>query len=277
MTSIFTPNKLLLIAGPCTIESLEACQTVAEVLANLQRQYIDRLTVVFKGSFDKANRTSADSPRGVGLERGLEILSGIRQKYNLPVTTDIHLPQQAKAVAEVCDVIQIPAFLCRQTDLLSAAAETDRTVSVKKGQFLSPFDMRFVVEKLCHFGAKEIWLIERGTTFGYGNLVVDMRSFPVMRQTQCPILFDATHSLQMIGGGMNVTGGDRRFFQPLAQAALAGGAQGLFIETHPNPATAWSDQATQLPLAQLPTAIEKCLKIWECTRSTEDTEKCKTV
>jgi 2-dehydro-3-deoxyphosphooctonate aldolase (KDO 8-P synthase) len=188
----------------------------------------------------------------------------------LTVTTDIHLPQQAKVVSDVCDVIQIPAFLCRQTDLLQAAAETGRTVSVKKGQFLSPFDVQFVVEKLQYFGAKEIWLIERGTTFGYGNLVVDMRSFPILRQTNCPTLFDATHSLQMIGNGTKVTGGDRRFFQPLAQAALAGGAQGLFVETHPHPEAAWSDQATQLPLEQLQTAIEKCLKIWECTRAMED-------
>lgn len=270
MTSLFTPNKLLLIAGPCAIESLELCRTVAEVLANLQRKYIDKLTVVFKGSFDKANRTAAESPRGLGLERGLEVLSTVRREFNLPVTTDIHLPQQAKAVAAVCDAIQIPAFLCRQTDLLKAAAETNRTVSVKKGQFLSPFDMQFVVEKLQYFGAKGIWLIERGTTFGYGNLVVDMRSFPILRQTNCPTLFDATHSLQMIGNGTKVTGGDRHFFQPLAQAALAGGAQGLFVETHPHPESAWSDQATQLPLEQLPKAIEKCLKIWECARSMED-------
>ena len=270
MSDLFTPNKLLLIAGPCAIESLELCRTVADVLANLQRKHSDKLTVIFKGSFDKANRTSAESLRGLGLEHGLEVLSTIRREFNLPVTTDIHLPQQAKTVAAVCDVLQIPAFLCRQTDLLQAAAETSRTVSVKKGQFLSPFDMQFVVEKLQYFGAKEIWLIERGTTFGYGNLVVDMRSFPIMRQTQCPTLFDATHSLQMIGNGTKVTGGDRRFFQPLAQAALASGAQGLFIETHPHPESAWSDQATQLPLEQLPTAIEKCLRIWECARSIED-------
>ena len=270
MSNFFTPNKFLLIAGPCAIESLELCRTVAEVLANLQRKYIDKLTVVFKGSFDKANRTAAESPRGLGLERGLEVLAAVRREFNLPVTTDIHLPQQAKSVATVCDVLQIPAFLCRQTDLLKAAAETDRTVSVKKGQFLSPFDMQFVVEKLQYFGSKEIWLIERGTTFGYGNLVVDMRSFPILRQTNCPTLFDATHSLQMIGNGTKVTGGDRRFFQPLAQAALASGAQGLFVETHPHPESAWSDQATQLPLGQLPTAIEKCLKIWEYTRAMED-------
>ena len=270
MSNFFTPNKFLLIAGPCCIESLELCQTVAEALANLQRKHADKLTVVFKGSFDKANRTAAESPRGLGLERGLEVLAAVRREFNLPVTTDIHLPQQAKAVSHVCDVIQIPAFLCRQTDLLQAAAETDRTVSVKKGQFLSPFDMQFVVEKLQYFGAKEIWIIERGTTFGYGNLVVDMRSFPILRQTNCPTLFDATHSLQMIGNGTKVTGGDRRFFQPLAQAALASGAQGLFVETHPHPEAAWSDQATQLPLRQLPTAIEKCLKIWECARAMED-------
>ena len=270
MGLLFTPNKLLLIAGPCTVESLELCQTVADVLKNLQQQYADRLNVIFKGSFDKANRTGVTNPRGLGLERGLEILSTVRQEYDLPITTDIHLPQQAKPVSAICDVLQIPAFLCRQTDLLAAAAETGRTVSVKKGQFLSPFDIPFVVGKLRHFRAKEIWLIERGTTFGYGNLVVDMRAFPVMRQTQCPTLFDATHSLQQIGGGTKTTGGDRRFFQPLAQAALASGAQGLFVETHPHPESAWSDQATQLPLEQLSSAVEKCLKIWECARSLED-------
>lgn len=268
--TVFAPNKLLLIAGPCCIETVECCRTVAGVLANLQRNYADRLSVIFKGSFDKANRTSAESPRGLGLERGLEILAIVRREFNLPVTTDIHLPQQAKEVSAVCDVLQIPAFLCRQTDLLKAAAETGRTVSVKKGQFLSPFDMRFAVEKLRCFGAKEIWLIERGTTFGYGNLVVDMRSFPILRQTNCLTLFDATHSLQTAGNGTQVTGGDRRFFQPLAQAALAGGAQGLFLETHPHPETAWSDQATQLPLEQLSSAIEKCLKIWECARAVEN-------
>lgn len=263
---LFPTNKFLLIAGPCTIESASGCQTIAEVLADLQQRYASQLEVVFKGSFDKANRTDVHSPRGLGLSAGLEILSHLRQTYGFKTTTDIHLPEQAAPAAKVCDILQIPAFLCRQTDLLSAAAATGRVVSVKKGQFLSPWDASFIVEKLRYFHAKEIWLLERGTCFGYGNLVVDMRSFPILKQTQCPVLFDATHSLQHIGNGEKTTGGDRQFLLPIAQAALAAGAQGLFVETHPHPESAWSDQATQVPLEQLPSIVERCLSVWECMR-----------
>jgi 2-dehydro-3-deoxyphosphooctonate aldolase (KDO 8-P synthase) len=266
-TPLFDPNKLLLIAGPCVIESLDICRQVAAVLAQLQQRYASKLTVVFKSSFDKANRTDIHSSRGMGLAKGLEILKNIQQAYHLPITTDIHEPSQAATVATVCTVIQIPAFLCRQTDLLAAAAATGRVVSVKKGQFLSPFAMRFVVEKLHHFKAQEIWLMERGTTFGYGDLVVDMRAFPILKETQCPVLFDATHSVQSPSCGSAITGGHRRYIQPLANAALAAGAQGLFVETHPDPANAQSDAATQLPLNELPTAVETWLALWGAMRT----------
>lgn len=263
-SSLFPSNKFLLIAGPCTIESASVCQTIADVLADLQQRYASKLEIVFKGSFDKANRTDVHSPRGLGLSAGLEILSNLHQTYGLKTTTDIHLPEQAALAAKVCDILQIPAFLCRQTDLLAAAAATQRVVSVKKGQFLSPWDASFIVEKLRYFHAKEIWLLERGTCFGYGNLVVDMRSFPILKQTHCPVIFDATHSLQHSGKGEKTTGGDRQFLLPLAQAALAAGAQGLFMETHPHPEKAWSDQATQVPLEQLPSILKQCLAVWEC-------------
>ena len=264
--NLFDSNKLLIIAGPCALESKEICETVADVLAQLQAQYKNNLTFIFKTSFDKANRTDAHSARGLGIEKSLDIFSYIRKQYHLPTITDIHLPQQAAIVADVCDAIQIPAFLCRQTDLLAAAAQTQRTVNVKKGQFLSPYEMQFVVEKLKHFGAKEIWQTDRGTMFGYGSLVVDMRSFSIMRKNGYPALYDVTHSLQTPNQGLRTTGGDRSFALPLAKAALAAGAQGLFIETHPNPTAALSDRSTQLPLQQLPEFLKQCLDIWEITR-----------
>ena len=265
--SIFHPDKFLLIAGPCALETDAVCEEVASVLTSLQQQYPSKLTVVFKGSFDKANRTQVKSARGVGMERGLALLSNIRSQYNLPVTTDIHESHQAAPVAKVCDILQIPAFLCRQTDLLRAAAETGRCVSVKKGQFLSPFDMRYVAEKLQHFHAKETILMERGTTFGYGNLVVDMRAFDILKQTHCPVVFDATHSLQLPGCGTQTTGGDRCYLPSLSKAALAAGADGLFVEVHPDPASAWSDSATQLPLAQLSALVKQWLALWELNRT----------
>lgn len=263
MISIYDPKKFLLIVGPCAIESEALCQEVAEVVHRLQERYKETLKVVFKASFDKANRTDVHSKRGMGLEQGLKILENIKSKYHLQVTTDVHLPEQARTIASVCDVIQIPAFLCRQTDLLEAAAKSGCTVNVKKGQFLSPYDMQFVVEKLNCFGAHEIWQTERGTMFGYGNLVVDMRSFPIMKKNKCPVIFDTTHSLQMPGTGTECTGGDRQFALCLAKSALAAGAQGLFIETHPNPAQAWSDRATQLPLNELSDFLQKSLEIWK--------------
>ena len=266
VNGIFDPNKLLFIAGPCSLESEALCETVAETLVKIQEKHGHELTIVFKTSFDKANRTDVHSRRGLGLEKSLGIFSAIKQRYGLPILTDVHLPQQATILAKFCDVLQVPAFLCRQTDLLEAIAKTGKTVNIKKGQFLSPFDMKFVVEKLRYFGAKEIWQTDRGTTFGYGCLVVDMRSFPIMKQNHCPTILDVTHSLQIPSSGAGTTGGDRQYALPLSKAALAAGAQGLFIETHPNPAEAWSDKATQIPLNELPDFIERCLTIWNAER-----------
>ncbi|MDR1665916.1 MAG: 3-deoxy-8-phosphooctulonate synthase [Puniceicoccales bacterium] len=266
MTTIYDPHRLLLVAGPCLLENTVIPRRVAEILTRLRDQHSSTLTVVFKGSFDKANRTSYASPRGMGMAEGLRILADVKREFALPLLTDIHWPDQAKPAAEVCDILQIPAFLCRQTDLLVAAARTGRPVNVKKGQFLSPGDMSFVVQKLKQNGGTEIWQTERGTTFGYGNLVVDMRSFTLMRENHRPCLFDVTHSLQMPGKGTGVTEGDRRYAKPLALAALAAGADGLYLETHPDPASALSDAATQLPLEQLESFVEEALTLWGTLR-----------
>ena len=237
---LYRSDKLLLIAGPCALESIEICEQVASELKQLSAANAG-LQVIFKGSFDKANRTSLDSPRGPGLERGLEMLAHIRETYGFPVITDIHEIAQAERAARVVDVLQIPAFLCRQTDLLVAAPRTGKVVNVKKGQFLSPAEMQYVVGKLEQSGAAEIWLTERGTTFGYQNLVVDMRNFPLLGQYGHPVVFDATHSVQMPGAGGGTTSGKREFVPPLSRAAIAAGANGLFIETHPDPDRAISD------------------------------------
>ncbi len=237
---IFDSQKLLVIAGPCSLESERICRAVAEKLKTLGRAH-PQLKFVFKGSFDKANRTSLAGKRGLGLEAGLKLLALIHREYGFPVVTDVHETIQVPAVAAVCDVIQIPAFLCRQTDLLLAAAATGRAVNVKKGQFLSPQDMAHVTAKLQQGGAAEIWQTERGTTFGYQNLVVDMRSFAIMKQNGLPAIFDATHSVQLPGAAGGKSGGQREFVEPLAKAALAAGADGLFIETHPDPEHALSD------------------------------------
>ncbi len=263
---IFDPQKLLLIAGPCSLENEAVCRAAAETLRQIGTAHPE-LNIVFKGSFDKANRTSLDGDRGTGLEEGLALLALIKRTYGFPVLTDIHERQQAARVAEVCDVLQIPAFLCRQTDLLLAAAATGRTVNVKKGQFLSPPEMEFVVAKLRDGHAREIWQTERGTTFGYHNLVVDMRSFPMMQALGYPAVFDATHSVQLPGAAGGKSGGRREFVPGLARAALAAGADGLFIETHPDPAQAISDGPNQIPTAELPALIASCLKVWHAVRS----------
>jgi 2-dehydro-3-deoxyphosphooctonate aldolase (KDO 8-P synthase) len=239
---------------------------VAEALVDLRRTRSE-LNIVFKGSFDKANRTSVAGARGTGLEAGLALLGLVRREYGFPVLTDVHETNQVGPVAEVCDVVQIPAFLCRQTDLLLAAAATGRVVNVKKGQFLSPQEMPFVTGKLREGKAREIWQTERGTTFGYQNLVVDMRSFAIMRQNGFPTVFDATHSVQLPGAGGGKSSGQREFVLPLSRAALAAGADGLFIETHPDPEHAISDGPNMIPLADLPTLIDSCLRIWEHARS----------
>jgi 2-dehydro-3-deoxyphosphooctonate aldolase (KDO 8-P synthase) len=263
---LFDPKKLLVIAGPCSLENEQVCRAVAEKLQEIQRA-LPELTLVFKGSFDKANRTSIAGARGTGLEAGLALLALVRREYGFPVLTDVHERQQVEAIAKVCDVIQIPAFLCRQTDLLLAAAATGRTVNVKKGQFLSPQEMQFVTGKVREGGAKEIWQTERGTTFGYQNLVVDMRSFAIMRQNGFPTILDATHSVQLPGAAGGKSGGQREFVPPLAMAALAAGADGLFLETHPDPANAISDGPNMVPLAELPALLTRCVAVWKAARS----------
>ncbi len=263
---LYDPSKLLLIAGPCSLECSEVAFPVAEVLANLQASHSSRLQVIFKASYDKANRTSLGSPRGPGMEAGLTLLQKIGEATGLPLLTDIHTAPQAAEAAGVCQVLQIPAFLCRQTDLLATAAQTGRVVNVKKGQFLSPAEMSFVVDKLKQCEAKEIWQTERGTTFGYQNLVVDMRSFSIMKRNGQPVIFDATHSVQLPGADGGKTGGQREFVLPLAKAALAAGADGLFMETHPDPDNAISDGPNQIPLSELSTHVEKYLQIWESAR-----------
>jgi 2-dehydro-3-deoxyphosphooctonate aldolase (KDO 8-P synthase) len=262
---IFEANKLLLIAGPCALESEAVCRAVAEQLAAVVRTYPE-LRPVFKGSFDKANRTSFSGERGPGLEEGLRLLALIKRDYGFPVLTDIHEVSQVPVVAATCDVLQIPAFLCRQTDLLLAAAGSGRAVNVKKGQFLSPQEMAHVTAKLKQGGAVEIWQTERGTTFGYQNLVVDMRSFAIMKKNGYPTVFDASHSVQLPGGGGGKSGGERQYLPGLARAALAAGADGLFLETHPNPDQAISDGPNMVPLAEFPGLIADCLAVWRAVR-----------
>ncbi|MCF3650344.1 3-deoxy-8-phosphooctulonate synthase [Synoicihabitans lomoniglobus] len=263
---IFDADKLLLLAGPCSLENESVCRTVATELAALRDAHAD-LTIVFKGSFDKANRTSIAGDRGTGMAAGLELLAMVKREFGFPVVTDIHNAEQCAPVAAVADVLQIPAFLCRQTDLLLAAAATGRTVNVKKGQFLSPTDMVHVVGKLKDGGAAEIWQTERGTTFGYQNLVVDMRGFPIMAANGYPTILDATHSVQLPGAGGGKSSGQREFVEPLAKAALAAGANGLFLETHPDPAHAISDGPNMVPLNELAGVIRRCLAIWRTVRA----------
>lgn len=262
---LYDANRFLLIAGPCSLETWDIAAPVAEQLAQLCESE-PRLNIVFKGSFDKANRTSLTSPRGPGLEEGLQILQRVKNEFSLPTLTDFHTAEQAAPVGEVCEVLQVPAFLCRQTDLLVAAAKTGRVVNVKKGQFLSPAEMRFVVDKLEGSNAAEIWLTERGTTFGYQNLVVDMRSFQMLGAYEHPVIMDATHSVQLPGAGGGKTSGQREFIPLLSRAAVAAGASGLFVETHPNPDEAISDGPNQVPLNQLNELIDRALKVWEAVK-----------
>ncbi len=263
---LYDPTKLLLIAGPCSLENERVCRTVAEALTAIQKRQPD-VKIIFKGSFDKANRTSLHGPRGTGMEEGLKLHALIKREYGFACLTDIHETAQAAPVAEVCDVLQIPAFLCRQTDLLLAAAATGKVVNVKKGQFLSPQEMVHVSGKLREGGAVEVWQTERGTTFGYQNLVVDMRSFSIMRGNGYPTVFDATHSVQLPGAAGGKSGGQREFVPPLAKAAVAAGADGLFLETHPNPAEAISDGPNMVPLAELPALVDQLVAIWKIVRS----------
>lgn len=250
---------LLWIAGPCVIEFRDFTLRVADELRRLADGL--GLPLVFKASFDKANRSSGKSFRGVGLDEGLKTLAAVKEATGLPVTTDVHEVNQAAPVAEVCDILQIPAFLARQTDLLEAAGRTGRVVNVKKGQFMAPWDMRNVVAKLAEVGNRRVLLTERGTTFGYGLLVNDMRAVPWMRETGAPVIFDATHSVQTPGALGDRTGGDRRMVPHLARAAVAAGCDGVFVETHPDPDRAPSDGPNMIPLAELPALVRSCLRV----------------
>ncbi|MGK7390841.1 MAG: 3-deoxy-8-phosphooctulonate synthase [Candidatus Cyclobacteriaceae bacterium M2_1C_046] len=253
-------DKMILFAGPCAAENLELCLTIGKKV----KEITDKLDIqyVFKASFDKANRTSVGSYRGKSMEEGLEILKTVKEELNVPVVTDIHESYQAEKVAEVADVLQIPAFLCRQTDLLLAAAETGKTVKVKKGQFMSPEDMQYAVNKIKSAGNNNVILTERGTTFGYNNLVVDVRSLPIMRQ-YAPVIFDVTHSVQRPGGAGGSSGGNREYAPYLAKAAAAAGVDGFFIETHPEPAKALSDGPNMIPLDQMEKFLIDLKRIWE--------------
>lgn len=250
MTPIF-------ITGPCVIESAELLDTVAAEVARLKIK--TGLTFYFKASFDKANRTSIHSFRGPGLEKGLQMLADVKAKYGLPLLTDIHESWQARAAGEVVDVLQIPAFLCRQTDLLVEAARTGKTVNIKKAQFLSGDDMRYPVEKCREAGAREVWLTERGNSFGYNNLVVDFRNLPIMSQYADRVIMDCTHSVQRPGGAGGKTGGDRQFVPMMALAAKAFGAQGYFFETHPDPDHALSDGPNMLFLSDLKKVVDSLI------------------
>ena len=252
-------NRLLLIAGPCVLESEE----IANKIAGTLKEISERLDIpfVFKASFDKANRTSLDSYRGPGIDEGLSILANIKKKHKVPVVSDVHEVVQIQKVAEVLDIIQIPAFLCRQTDLLVAASKTGKIISVKKGQFMSPWDMKNVVTKLKAGGNRKVLLTERGASFGYNNLVVDMRSLPVMRYLGCPVIFDATHSVQLPRGAGGSSGGQREFIPYLTRAAVAAGVDGLFMEVHPDPQKALCDGPNSLPLDEVEGLLRKILQI----------------
>ena len=251
-------EKSVFIAGPCVIESAQLLDSVAQKLVEINGRF--GIDIIFKASFDKANRTSIHSFRGPGIDKGLQMLSDVKDKYGLRITTDIHESWQAAPVGQVCDVIQIPAFLCRQTDLLLAAAKTGKTVNIKKAQFLSGRDMRYPVEKALDGGASEVWLTERGSCFGYNNLVFDFRNISDMRHIVSTVIMDCTHSVQRPSAGDGKTIGDRKFVEPMALAAKAFGATGWFFEVHPNPDEGLSDAANMLQLGKLEPLIEKLLK-----------------
>jgi len=257
-------QRPFLIAGPCVIESeqlaMETAGRIAEIAKSLEMPY------VFKSSFDKANRTSIKSFRGPGLEKGLDVLAKVKKQVGVPILTDVHTEEQATEAGQVVDVLQIPAFLCRQTDLLIAAANTGKVVNVKKGQFLSPLEMANAVKKVEECGNRRIVLTERGSSFGYNNLVVDMRSFPILRGFGYPVVFDATHSVQLPGGGGTESSGQREFVEPLACAAAGAGVDGFFMEVHPNPDEALSDGPNMVPLHQLKILLERVMRICDAAK-----------
>ncbi len=258
-------GQLTLIAGPCLAESFELCLEIAQTLKDICGEL--EIGLIFKASYDKANRTSADSFRGPGLAQGLDWLAKVREKTSLPITSDIHDPAQAEPAAKVLDCLQIPAFLCRQTDLLIAAGATRKCVNIKKGQFMAPWDMANAVDKVRSTGNENVLLTERGTSFGYNRLVTDFRSIPQMQQF-APVVFDATHSVQEPGGLGTQSGGQSQFGPLLACAAIAAGADALFIETHPDPSKAKSDAATQMPLDQMNSLLRRCKAIFQAVRET---------
>ena len=262
--SLSSGRKLFLIAGPCVIENEFLCLNIAASLKKTCAQL--GVSYIFKASYDKANRTSVKSFRGPGLTDGLDVLARVRAQIDVPVLTDVHTEAQVSAAAAVVDVLQIPALLSRQTDLVLAAAASGKIVNIKKGQFLSPLEMENAILKARRAGSGRVLVTERGTTFGYNNLVSDMRSIPIMKRFKVPVVFDATHSVQMPGGGGDKSSGQREFAPVLARAALAAGADGLFIETHPNPEKALSDGPNMIPLAEMPAFLRSALKIWKAAR-----------
>ncbi len=259
--TIFEKSKreLFFILGPCVIEDLDTVLYTAEKIKKISEEL--KTLVIFKSSFDKANRTSIKSYRGPGLDKGIKILEKVKKEIELPITTDVHDTTQPEIVADVADVIQIPAFLCRQTDLLIAAGKTNKIVNIKKGQFLAPWDMANAVEKVKSTGNLKVWLTERGTSFGYNNLVVDFRSIPIMQKTGCPVIFDATHSVQLPGGMGNSSGGQREFVPYLSKCGVAAGCNGIFMEVHPNPEKALCDGPNSWPLENLKDLIKILIKI----------------
>ena len=257
-------DKLTILAGPCAIESEDILLKTAEGL----KKITDKLDInfVFKSSFDKANRSSLNSFRGPGIDKGLALLKEVKEKFDVPIVTDIHLPEQAAKVGEVADIIQIPAFLCRQTDLLIAAARAGKIVNIKKGQFLAPEQMKSLVKKIEDSGCENILITDRGTSFGYNNLVVDFRGIPIMKEFGYPVVFDATHSVQLPGANGTSSGGDRRFVPTLAKAAMAAGADVLFFEIHPNPEKALCDGPNMVPLDKAEELFSVCKKIFEVVK-----------
>jgi len=263
--SIGKGQPLAILSGPCVIESEDHCLWTAEELKKIFSKH--NINLIYKSSYDKANRSSYAAFRGPGLEEGLRILERVKKELDLPVVTDVHSPEEAIAAGEVCDLIQIPAFLCRQTNLINAAAKTGTPITVKKGQFMAPWDMRNVVEKIQAAGNENIILTDRGTTFGYNNLVCDMRAIPIMQGFGVPVCFDATHAVQLPGGLGNASGGQREFIPVLAKAAIAAGANCLFMESHPNPSEAKSDASSVLDLKDLPALLQTLEKLYELIQS----------
>jgi 2-dehydro-3-deoxyphosphooctonate aldolase (KDO 8-P synthase) len=257
--------SMTLIAGPCAIESKDHALDMASALVEMTAKL--GMGFIYKSSFDKANRTSLHSPRGLGIEKGLAVLAEVKKTMGCPVLTDVHLPDHCAEVGEVVDVLQIPAFLCRQTDLLIAAANTGQVVNVKKGQFLAPWDMRHVVNKLAEAGNPRIMITERGTSFGYNTLVTDMRSLPQLAETGYPVIFDATHSVQQPGGLGGASGGQREFVPTLARAAVAVGVAGVFMETHQDPDHALSDGPNMVPLDQMPALLKRLFEFDALSKS----------